>query len=279
MEVKQEVREEPSKIEMYNNEVCDALPGTFKTEVKKELKHQFYTDDIFNYLDLKEYPIKTEINDEAQVIPLEERKQLRRSQLKFKMKNSLVWDFFKKNNKTKAECSICKKILKYYGSTTNLKKHLTKIHPFQLKEAVEGPDDQTLPLQLDFINQRSCSRATEDVPHNVADQPKPQTQPPAKGIKELRLFGGPCTTELSDDVKFKIDNSVLKMIVLDYQPFSFVENRGFRELVNNLNPLYKIPGRKYLTNTLLSNKYSEVRSSRTIQRNKICFFDNRPMDI
>ncbi|CAH1979230.1 unnamed protein product [Acanthoscelides obtectus] len=44
----------------------------------------------------------------------------------------------------------------------------------------------------------------------------------------------------------------------DFQPFSIVEDFGFRKFVSALNPSYGLPNRKTITNTLLPAKYEEV---------------------
>lgn len=52
-------------------------------------------------------------------------------------------------------------------------------------------------------------------------------------------------------VKNKIDDAVMKVICWDFQPFSVVEDRGFKNLLNTCAPSYDIPSRKYFANTLL----------------------------
>ncbi|XP_050509437.1 uncharacterized protein LOC126886510 isoform X2 [Diabrotica virgifera virgifera] len=59
MEVKQEVSEETCKIEIENNDVNDALLDNVKTEIKEEPQTEI-THDSFDYLNLGEYPLKTE---------------------------------------------------------------------------------------------------------------------------------------------------------------------------------------------------------------------------
>ena len=49
----------------------------------------------------------------------------------------------------------------------------------------------------------------------------------------------------------RIGRKILCMIVKYYQPFTIVEDVGFRELVKELEPRYKIIGRKKLTKELL----------------------------
>ncbi|KAL0812030.1 hypothetical protein ABMA28_009424 [Loxostege sticticalis] len=47
------------------------------------------------------------------------------------------------------------------------------------------------------------------------------------------------------------------MMTLDFQPFSIVEDEGFKEFVAAVNPSYELPSRKTLSNALLSSEYSE----------------------
>jgi hypothetical protein len=51
---------------------------------------------------------------------------------------------------------------------------------------------------------------------------------------------------------------LLALITKDFQPFSIVEDIGFREYSNALNPNYTVPSRKVLSNVLLPAKYTEV---------------------
>jgi len=44
-----------------------------------------------------------------------------------------------------------------------------------------------------------------------------------------------------------IEQQLVKMIVKEYQPFSVVEDKEFRNLIQMLNPSYIIPSRKTVT--------------------------------
>lgn len=57
----------------------------------------------------------------------------------------------------------------------------------------------------------------------------------------------------------KQDNLLCQMIYKDYQPFSVVENDGFRAYSKGLNPSYEIIGRKQLAQKLLPEKFEEVK--------------------
>lgn len=48
------------------------------------------------------------------------------------------------------------------------------------------------------------------------------------------------------------------MIVKEYHPFSIVEDKEFRKLLNMLSPNYIIPSRKTVSNSLLPQMYEMV---------------------
>ncbi|MBN3319230.1 PFD5 protein, partial [Atractosteus spatula] len=50
------------------------------------------------------------------------------------------------------------------------------------------------------------------------------------------------------------------MIVMDYQPFSVVQDKGFRAFINQLNPSYVLPNRKALTRTIIPQLYEKTLS-------------------
>lgn len=52
-----------------------------------------------------------------------------------------------------------------------------------------------------------------------------------------------------------IDQQLVKMIVKEYHPFSVVEDKEFRNLIQMLNPSYIIPSRKTVTQSLLPQMY------------------------
>ncbi|CAG9828136.1 unnamed protein product [Diabrotica balteata] len=76
MDVIQQVNEKPCKPEI-DSEV-DAPLNTFKIEIKEEPETE-KVNDSFDYLDLKEYPIKTEIKEDEDLhTPFEEKSIIER---------------------------------------------------------------------------------------------------------------------------------------------------------------------------------------------------------
>ncbi|GAA6091522.1 zinc finger BED domain-containing protein 1-like [Tachysurus ichikawai] len=59
----------------------------------------------------------------------------------------------------------------------------------------------------------------------------------------------------------KLDEAVVKMISRDFQPFFFiVEDKGFKEYSNLLDPSYRLPSRKTLSKTVMPRLYDKLRA-------------------
>lgn len=65
---------------------------------------------------------------------------------------------------------------------------------------------------------------------------------------------------LNKSAKTKIDNALAYFIATNMMPYSLVEKEGFKLFVNALNPSYKLPGRKTLTESRIPSMYSETRN-------------------
>ncbi|KAH7963442.1 hypothetical protein HPB52_021209 [Rhipicephalus sanguineus] len=55
-----------------------------------------------------------------------------------------------------------------------------------------------------------------------------------------------------------ITTKIARMLALDLQPYSCVENRGFKELINHMKPLYKIPSRTTFSRTIIPELYEDT---------------------
>lgn len=64
-----------------------------------------------------------------------------------------------------------------------------------------------------------------------------------------------------------IDGALVNMIVKDYQPFSIVEDAGFKEFVGMLDPNYIIPSRQSLKK-MVEEKYKEAKKKAKEEVNK-----------
>lgn len=54
-----------------------------------------------------------------------------------------------------------------------------------------------------------------------------------------------------------IDDALIKLFVCDFQPFSVLEDEGFKEFVHVLNPAYQLPSRHYISKTAIPALYEE----------------------
>ena len=61
--------------------------------------------------------------------------------------------------------------------------------------------------------------------------------------------------KMSVDTQKKLDHSFLKLFTKDLQPFSVVDDPGFKEFVHLLNPNYKIPNRHSISKVLIPAEY------------------------
>lgn len=139
-----------------------------------------------------------------------------------------VWTYFgfKANensqgmDKTSAICKYCNAAVRYSGNTTNLRAHLQRHHADKL--AALQSQQKADPKQTTLDN------TTYKLPSN---------SPRA----------------------LKITDSVVSFISLDLRPYCVVENTGFRNMVNTLEPRYVIPTRRYITDIAIPRKYEEVK--------------------
>ncbi|XP_037389052.1 E3 SUMO-protein ligase ZBED1-like [Pygocentrus nattereri] len=58
-----------------------------------------------------------------------------------------------------------------------------------------------------------------------------------------------------------IDEELAKMVARDFQPFSIVEDVGFRSYSHALNPMYVVPSRKTLSQKIIPGLYDAARAS------------------
>lgn len=162
-------------------------------------------------------------------------------------KRSKLWSFFTEDKDDKVKCDLCNSLYSVKGgSTTNLKKHLMKKH---------RPTYETI---------FSCSESNT----TVLEAPIPSTSTSTVSNPVIKTNEtNSKQTNLNDFIKRpvivvrekKINDLIFKMIVKDLQPFSMVEDAGFKDLINFLEPGYKIPSRYILSNTLLDAHHSEVQ--------------------
>lgn len=200
-------------------------------------------------------------------------------------KKSLVWKFYEKIDENKSKCKICQKVIKSTGNTTNLIGHTRNIHkaaymeitPFQkntsetenITQSVPEPAassskesphigivDKLQPESVAVIPSTSCSQSTSKQLDKTLDSdteviPLKRQKSITSSFKEISSYSESGTKTR------KLNNCLLYMICKDHQPFSIVENEGFKNLMKAVVPQYKIPSRTSLRRWL-DNKYEVI---------------------
>ena len=154
---------------------------------------------------------------------------------------SLIWEHFtvSVNDDKKAVCKYCNvsvsrggKNPKTFG-TTNLFKHLclnhaseyTRLEASEKAREVENKD-----------------KASGGVVQTLDDY-----------VQKVTPFG------LNHPTARKITRTVGEMIVLDNQPFSIVDDLGFKNLVRVLEPRYNLPSHRYFAEVVIPDMYQQVK--------------------
>lgn len=179
-------------------------------------------------------------------------------------KRSIVWEYFEKKDDGSVICSKCKKSLKFFGNTTNLKEHLKRLHPSLLlnpSEVQNCSNDNPEPDELEVVQNAPvmlASTSATAVQPVVACSSSLLQKPTFKRKRQLKLYGSTKGNTISESEQEEIDKTLVEMIVSDFQPLSIVENKGFIKYTKKLNPFYAPPSRRKITSSLIPRMYSEI---------------------
>lgn len=146
-----------------------------------------------------------------------------------KRKPSVVWTVFEKcvNNSNFAVCTVCKKEYTTSGNTSNLMDHIKRKHPEELIEDDDSDHDNT-------------SESNKKLKQTFLS-------------KKFLQYGNSQSIK-----KDTINRKVALMIAVDLQPYSFVEDKGFLDLMETVAPLYKVPCKKTFTQNIVPGLYKEM---------------------
>ncbi|CAG5000632.1 unnamed protein product [Parnassius apollo] len=148
---------------------------------------------------------------------------------------SITRNYFEKIDNVSAKCKLCAKVIKVGGGTSNMLAHIKRNHPQATVEVDRGQvGDQPGATQA----QETSTSTTQEKP---TDTPRPIFQTTLKMT--------------ASSSKKKIDKYLTMMIATDFQPYSIVEDKGFRKLVEALNPSYKLPSRQRIRYDLMPELY------------------------
>ena len=97
------------------------------------------------------------------------------------------------------------------------------------------------------------------MPVSESENPASNFRSETSSFPQKRTFPDKITNYIHKKIpasrKKVLDDHLLSLFSSDLQPFSIVEDSGFRGLVKALNPSYEIPSRKHISKVLIPAKY------------------------
>ena len=162
---------------------------------------------------------------------------------------SPVWQFFVIADDIKyAKCNACDELVGRGGAstktfnTTNLVNHLKARHGEEFQKFQKIKKDKETQREV-AKSDRTQGRSTQ-----------------LGGLRQLTLqaAGQNSVWGINDPRALHIHRKIGEMISVDNQPFSVVEDVGFIHLLHSLEPRYKIPSRKYFSETVIPSIFSRV---------------------
>ena len=152
-----------------------------------------------------------------------------------KRKRSAVWTYFEDGEGVDATCSLCNEKVKTSGNTSNAMKHLKNKHHKEF-ELVQAEQDETKRLRAEQTPSKQSKQAT----------------------LETTLERSQVYTRESTRCK-KIDDGLIRMLAVDLQPASIVEDRGFLTFLHAIDPKYEPPSRRTIMRSMLPGYYERVK--------------------
>ncbi|KOB74120.1 Uncharacterized protein OBRU01_02555 [Operophtera brumata] len=178
-------------------------------------------------------------------------------------RTSEIWSQFtveSEHNKI-AVCNLCKQKCSFKTTVSNLKKHIHNKHvgvtpaSSQLRQVQEN-------LNTVCVAQTSTVQNVSSVDVVPLVGTIIENRPNASEARQM------VQTQISMQVKkmtasqrVTIDEKLLMLFIKDFQPFSVVEDKGFREYTTALNPAYQLPTRQHISNTLMPAMYERVQTN------------------
>ncbi|CAG9840792.1 unnamed protein product [Diabrotica balteata] len=144
---------------------------------------------------------------------------------------SVIWNYFKAENKEKRKCNLCSQIISYKSRSINFKKHLQRKHPPFVN--IEH-DSSSLQSEMTNANKRQLPETENNDGDNTTEGSSSSSI-----HKQTQLDYAPRTVGRA--VPTKIDRCLIKLITTDFHRSSIVEDKYFRISVSVLNPAYQIP--------------------------------------
>ncbi|KAM4740814.1 zinc finger BED domain-containing protein 4-like [Anableps anableps] len=197
-----------------------------------------------------------------------------------------MWGHFKLIAPDKVQCSFCSGELKYHGNTSSMIRHFTTQHGGVVNQGNTN-QDQKQDLGEALVNML----VKDSQPSSIVDAlllSDSGGQPRKRGRSDMweyfnlitpdKVQCSVCSAELKyhgntssmirhystkhgaavnqgktnqEDRKRELDEALVNMLVKDSQPFSIVDDCGFKEFVALLDPTYTLPSKQTLKDMVI----------------------------
>ena len=165
-------------------------------------------------------------------------------------KKSPIWEFFVVAEDTKiAICKACKVEVPRGGQSTKSFTTTNLVHHLKSKHA----DDYSKYNELKEANTDKQQR------ESLSLSGTPVT-PQLKQISLAEMAERRKVWDINDLRAKTIHTKLGEMIAIDCQPVSIVDHNGFKALVHALEPKYRIPSRKYFSETVIPGIAKKIRT-------------------
>ena len=185
-------------------------------------------------------------------------------------KRSLIWQFVRAchDDKTCHECNLCHDIIVADNNTSNSRRHLEENHPKVWAKALQRQrnEEEGLGIEIEMSDESSANENGSTLSVTVdsvllKDNSLEKTSKKKKSgrcsklcLKRQIKYGK------KHPKKLKMDQDLLRMIAEDFQPYSIVERRAFKRLMNMADPRYKLPDRTTISKIMMPKLYIRVEN-------------------
>lgn len=174
-------------------------------------------------------------------------------------KMSDIWCHFTSLPDKFATCNFCKQKLSFKTSITNLRRHLNCKHPTVLIPTIARSSVSTQNILRDIPESQIENMQDEAGPSSATFVADSNLSDQNESVRKKRMLQSSVKSyipkKMPSTQKNRIDFLIMKLFIKDYQPFSMVEDEGFRDLITEILPNYEIPSRRYFSETILDNLY------------------------
>lgn len=162
---------------------------------------------------------------------------------------SVIWNFFKYDDAVKVKCNLCFSLISRGGigkkaSTTPLFNHLRSKHKEEYDKIFSSKENDK--DTLDFADEKVYDPSTS--------QKRKSVQPTLETVLEKKKVW-----DINHPKSVELHYAIGKMIAVDNQPYSFVEDEGFQNLMLKAQPQYKIPSREYFKQNIVPKMYAQCK--------------------